>query len=174
MLTTGAHGIIGKIGKSLQSLNTETTALQLEIRQLVLKLAIVGVLLSLLLIYGFSRGHWLHGLLSGITLAMSILPEESPLLLTVFMAMGAWRISKHQLLTRRANTAEALGSTIVLCVDQTGTLTFNRMQVQQLVVNNDVFLQLQQTSRCQKLFMSWLNLPYSPATWRRLTRWKKR
>lgn len=141
VLATGAHSMIGKIGKTLQSLNIETTPLQQEIRQLVLKLAIVGVLLCLLLllIYGFSHGYWLHGLLSGITLAMSILPEEYLLVLTVFMAMGAWRISKHQVLTRRANTVEALGSATVLCVDKTGTLTFNRMQVQQLVVNNDVF-----------------------------------
>ena len=70
--------------------------------------------------------------MSGITLAMSILPEEYPVVLTVFMAMGAWRISRHRVLTRRMPTVEALGSATVLCVDKTGTLTQNRMTVQQL------------------------------------------
>ena len=141
VLATGQHSEIGKIGKALQGLDTETTALQQEIRHLVLNLAILGTLLSLLLfvIYGLTRGDWLHGLLSGITLAMSILPEEYPVVLTVFMAMGAWRISKHRVLTRRVHTVEALGSATVMCVDKTGTLTFNRMEVQQLVVGNLIF-----------------------------------
>lgn len=140
-LATGQHSEIGKIGKALQSLDTETTALQREIRQLVLKLAIIGSLLSLLLfvIYGLTRGDWRHGLLSGITLAMSILPEEYPVVLTVFMAMGAWRISNHRVLTRRVHTVEALGSATVMCVDKTGTLTFNRMAVQQLVAGKQIF-----------------------------------
>ena len=136
VLATGAHTEIGKIGKALQEQETEATPLQKEIGKLVRKLAVIGVLLSLLLlvIYGITRGDWLHGLLSGITLAMSILPEEYPVVLTIFMAMGAWRISRHQVLTRRVHTVEALGSATVLCVDKTGTLTQNRMEVQQLIV----------------------------------------
>ncbi len=142
VLATGAHTEIGKIGKALQGLGTEATPLQKEIGKLVRKLAIIGVLLSLLLlvIYGLTRGDWLHGLLSGITLAMSILPEEYPVVLTVFMAMGAWRISRHQVLTRRVPTVEALGSTTVLCVDKTGTLTLNRMSVQQLIAGDVSFV----------------------------------
>lgn len=141
VLATGQHSEIGKIGKALQGLETETTSLQQEIRRLVRNLAILGTLLSLLLfvIYGLTRGDWMHGLLSGITLAMSILPEEYPVVLTVFMAMGAWRISKHRVLTRRVHTVEALGSATVMCVDKTGTLTFNRMAVQQLVVGDFSF-----------------------------------
>lgn len=141
VVATGPRSEIGKIGKALQNLTTETTALQQEIRRLVRNLAILGTLLSLLLfvIYGLTRGDWLHGLLSSITLAMSILPEEYPVVLTVFMAMGAWRISKHRVLTRRAHTVETLGSATVLCVDKTGTLTFNRMAIQQLVANNQHF-----------------------------------
>ncbi|MBI5918636.1 MAG: cation-translocating P-type ATPase [Nitrosomonadales bacterium] len=136
VLATGPHTEIGKIGRALQAQTIETTPLQKEIGQLVRRLAIIGVLLSLLLLtlYGLLRGDWLHGLLSGITLAMSILPEEYPVILAVFMAMGAWRISKHRVLTRRVPTVEALGSATVLCVDKTGTLTQNRMAVQQLVV----------------------------------------
>jgi P-type Ca2+ transporter type 2C len=141
VLATGSHSEIGKIGKTLQDLDIEITPLQQEIRQLVRNLAILGTLLSLMLfvIYGLTHDNWLHGLLSGITLAMSILPEEYPVVLTVFMAMGAWRISKHRVLTRRAHTIEALGSATVMCVDKTGTLTFNRMAVQQLVANNLTF-----------------------------------
>ncbi len=136
VLTTGTHTEIGKIGKALQEQPTETTPLQKEIGKLVRTLAIIGVLLSLLLlvIYGLTRGDWLNGFLSGITLAMSILPEEYPVVLTIFMAMGAWRISRHRVLPRRVHTVEALGSATVLCVDKTGTLTQNRITVQQLVV----------------------------------------
>ncbi|MDO8413384.1 MAG: HAD-IC family P-type ATPase, partial [Gallionellaceae bacterium] len=141
VLATGQHTELGKIGKAMQELAIEATPLQQEITRLVRKLAIIGVLLSLLLvaIYGIVRNDWLHGLLAGITLAMSLLPEEFPLILIVFLAMGAWKISRHQVLTRRVPTVEALGSITVLCVDKTGTLTFNRMAVQQMVVGDASF-----------------------------------
>ncbi|HEU0187935.1 MAG TPA: HAD-IC family P-type ATPase [Gallionellaceae bacterium] len=136
VLATGSRSEIGKIGKALQSVESEATPLQREIGRLVRLLAAIGVAICLLLVllYGYRHGDWLNGLLSGITLAMSILPEEYPLVLTVFMAMGAWRISRHQVLSRRMHTVEALGSATVLCVDKTGTLTLNRMRVQQLGV----------------------------------------
>ncbi len=141
VLAIGKHTEIGKIGKALQDLDIEATPLQKEIGSLVRKLAVIGVLLSLFLvvIYGVTRGDWLNGLLAGVTLAMTMLPEEYPVVLTIFMAMGAWRISKHRVLTRRAHTVEALGSATVLCVDKTGTLTMNHMKVQQLVVGDAVF-----------------------------------
>ncbi len=138
VLATGVHSEIGKIGKALQSVEIEATPLQHEISRLVRLLAVIGVAFCLLLVlaYAYTHGDWLRGLLSGITLAMSILPEEYPLVLTVFMAMGAWRISRHQVLTRRVHTVEALGAATVLCVDKTGTLTLNRMTVQQLSVGD--------------------------------------
>ena len=141
VLATGAHTEIGKTGSALQELEIEATPLQQEIGKLVRRLAVIGALLSLLLlvIYGITRGDWLHGLLSGITLAMAILPEEYPVILTVFMAMGAWRISRHRVLTRRVPAVETLGSATVLCVDKTGTLTQNRMRVQQLVAGEATF-----------------------------------
>jgi len=141
VIATGIHSEIGNIGKSLYEVQVESTPLQKEIRKLVQWLAGIGVLLCLVLmvIYGLTRGDWLHGLLSGITLAMSILPEEYPVVLIVFMAMGAWRISRHQVLTRRMHTIEALGSATVLCVDKTGTLTLNSMAVQQLSVGGEIF-----------------------------------
>ena len=142
VLATGAHTEIGKIGRALQQQEIEATPLQKEIGRLVRRLAVIGVALSLLLLalYGFTRGDWLNGLLAGITLAMSILPEEYPVVLTIFMAMGAWRIARHRVLTRRVPTVEALGSATVLCMDKTGTLTQNRMNVRQLIADDAVLL----------------------------------
>jgi len=141
VLATGPRSEIGKIGKTLFEVEIETSPLQKEINRLVRWLAVIGasICLVLVLIYGFTRSDWLHGLLSGITLAMTLLPEEYPVVLTVFLAMGAWRISKHQILTRRMPTVEALGSATVLCVDKTGTLTLNRMSVQQLSVEGEIY-----------------------------------
>jgi P-type Ca2+ transporter type 2C len=138
---TGPRSEIGKIGKSLHKMQTTDSPLQKEINRLVRWLAVIGfsICLLLVIIYGLGRSDWLHGLLTGITLAMSILPEEYPLVLTVFFAMGAWRLSKHQILTRRIPTVESLGSTTVLCVDKTGTLTLNHMTVQKLMVEAEIY-----------------------------------
>ena len=94
----------------------------------------VGLAVSALavLLYGFLRGGWLDASLGGIALGMSMLPEEFPLVLTVFMVMGAWRISRARVLTRRAAAIETLGSATVLCTDKTGTLTENRMTIAEL------------------------------------------
>lgn len=142
VLSTGPRSEIGKIGKALHEVEIASSPLQQEINKLVRWLAVIGasICLILVLIYGLIRSDWLHGLLSGITLAMTLLPEEYPVVLTVFMAMGAWRISKHRILTRRMPTVEALGSATILCVDKTGTLTLNRMSVQQLNVAGEIFL----------------------------------
>jgi Ca2+-transporting ATPase len=129
---------IGKIGRSLQALVPQQSPLQQEIGMLVRRFALLGTAVSLLvfLLYGWSRNDWLSGLLAGITLAMSILPEEFTVILTVFMALGAWRISKNHVLTRHAAVIEALGSATILCVDKTGTLTENRMSVKMVVAND--------------------------------------
>ena len=92
------------------------------------------------MLYGTLRGGWLDAVLAGITIGMSMLPEEFPVVLTVFMAMGAWRISKARVLTRRAASIETLGSATVLCTDKTGTLTENRMSIAELrLPDGDVF-----------------------------------
>ena len=128
---TGPRSEMGRIGNALASIEQETTPLQVETRRVVTRLAIAGVALCIFaaLAYGFTRGRWIEGLLSGITLAMGVLPEEFPVVLTVFLALGAWRISRHRVLTRRMPAIETLGATTVLCVDKTGTLTENRMRV---------------------------------------------
>ena len=127
----GINTELGKIGKSLQTVEAEETLLQKETRKLVNRLAIAGgILCSLVVVlYGATRGNWLNGFLAGITLAMATLPEEFPVVLTIFLALGAWRISKKQVLTRRVPAVETLGACTVLCVDKTGTLTVNRMIV---------------------------------------------
>lgn len=136
VVATGAHSEIGKIGKALQTLVPELSGIQRETRRAVRLFAALGLALCVLVtvLYGLKRGDWLNGLLAGITLAMANLPEEFPVVLTVFLALGAWRISQQGVLTRRAPAIEALGSTTVLCVDKTGTLTQNRMVLQSLWV----------------------------------------
>lgn len=134
---TGAHTEIGQIGTALKSVKQEATPLQREVASLVKILAIGAFVLCLLvvLIYGLGRGAWVTGLLGGITLAMALIPEEIPVILTVFLALGAWRIAQRHVLTRRAPAIEALGSATVLCVDKTGTLTQNRMAVRALATD---------------------------------------
>ncbi|MEO8144283.1 MAG: cation-translocating P-type ATPase [Betaproteobacteria bacterium] len=130
----GALSEIGKIGQSLGTLETEPPRLQAQTRRIVRVFAIAGGAVSVLavLLYGSLRGGWLDAVLAGIALGMSMLPEEFPVVLTVFMAMGAWRISKARVLTRRAAAIETLGSATVLCTDKTGTLTENRMSIAEL------------------------------------------
>ncbi len=132
---TGVRSEMGKIGRALGSIETEQPRLQLQIRWLVRDFAIVGAGAGVLtvLLFGLLRGSWLEAMLGGIALGMSLLPEEFPLVMTVFMAMGAWRISRARVLTRRASAIETLGATTVLCTDKTGTLTENQMTVVSIV-----------------------------------------
>jgi len=138
--TTGPRTEIGKIGKALQILEPEDTNLQKQTRKIVRNFAILGLCLCtiVVVVYALTRGDWLNGFLAGITLAMATLPEEFPVVMTIFLALGAWRISQHHVLTRRVPAVEMLGATTVLCVDKTGTLTLNRMTVTQLSVDNRV------------------------------------
>ena len=131
----GAQSEIGKIGQSLQSLETETPRLQAQTGRLVRIFALFGggITVLAIILYGTLRGGWLDGVLAGIALGMSMLPEEFPVVLAVFMAMGAWRISQARVLTRRAAAIETLGATTVLCTDKTGTLTENRMTLVSII-----------------------------------------
>ena len=137
---TGTRTEIGKIGKALQTLVPEPSTVQTEMRRAVLIFAAIGIALCLIVValYGFLYRAWLAGLLAGITLAMSNLPEEMPVVLTVFLALGARRIARKGVLTRRTGAVETLGATTVLCVDKTGTLTLNRMTVRRLCVDGAV------------------------------------
>ncbi|HEV2303275.1 MAG TPA: cation-translocating P-type ATPase [Stellaceae bacterium] len=134
VIATGAGSEIGKIGRALGTIETEPPVLRRQTDRLVRLLATVGLGLCtvVVLLHGLVRGDWLAGLLGGIALGMSLLPEEFPLVLTVFMVMGAWRISQARVLTRRAAAIETLGAATVLCTDKTGTLTQNRMTAAEL------------------------------------------
>jgi len=135
---TGVNTELGKIGRALQTLEPEDTAIERETGRLVRRLAALGATLCVLVVvvYGLTRGDWLHGLLAGITLAMATLPEEFPVVLTIFLALGAWRLSQRQVLTRRVPAIETLGAATVLCVDKTGTLTLNQMTVRRISASN--------------------------------------
>jgi Ca2+-transporting ATPase len=138
---TGPRSEIGKIGRALQILQPEDTNLQRQTSRIVRNFAILGLSLCALVIvvFGWTRGDWLNGFLAGITLAMATLPEEFPVVLTIFLALGAWRISQHHVLTRRVPAIEMLGAATVLCVDKTGTLTLNRMTVTRIAVEDFFF-----------------------------------
>ncbi|MEM3421428.1 MAG: cation-translocating P-type ATPase [Candidatus Hadarchaeum sp.] len=141
VVTTGLNTEMGKIGRSLEGLKPEDTSLQRETRRLVRNIALLGLLLSIIviLVYSITRLDWFHGILAGLTLAMAIIPEEFPVILTVFLALGAWRISKQRVLTRRVAALETLGAATVLCVDKTGTLTQNRMTLKKMFVDGEFY-----------------------------------
>ncbi|MCC7536468.1 MAG: cation-translocating P-type ATPase [Deltaproteobacteria bacterium] len=135
VVATGPRSELGKIGASLRELKPGRTSLQREVDVVVRRTAVVGIGLSatLVLVRGLLEGEWLRGALSGITLAMALLPEEFPVVLTVFLALGARRIAQtSQVLTRRVAAVETLGAVHVLCTDKTGTLTENRMTIRRL------------------------------------------
>ncbi len=134
ILATGRRTELGQIGKALQDLSHGDSALQRETSTLVRRIALIAVLVStlVLMLYGVVHENWLHATLASISVAMTLLPAEFPMVLTVFMALGAWRMSRQHVLTRKFAAIEALGAATVLCVDKTGTLTENRMTVVQL------------------------------------------
>ena len=128
-VATGALTEIGKIGTTLATMTPEAPRLRAEITRIVRLFALGGaaVALAVVLLYGLTRGGWIDALLAGIAIGMAMLPEEFPVVLTIFLAMGASRIGRAGVLTRRASAIETLGSATVLCTDKTGTLTENRM-----------------------------------------------
>ena len=138
---TGPRTEIGRIGHGLERRETQETQLQRETRRLVAKLAWVSAGLSLLAGagYGAASHDALGGILAGLTLAMAILPNEFPVVVTMFLALGAWRLSRRRVLVRRIPAVESLGAVTVLCVDKTGTLTENRMTVTRIHAGDAFF-----------------------------------
>ena len=128
---TGQASRLGQIGLLVDTVAPPPSPLQRETQQLVQRIALIALALSILatILYGTGRGNWLAALLAGITLAMSLLPQELPVILTVMLALGARRIAQQGVLTRKLDAVEALGETTVLCVDKTGTLTQNNLSV---------------------------------------------
>ncbi len=138
---TGLGTELGRIGTALRTIETERTPLQREIDRLVRTIALLGLgaAMVVVLVYGLTRDDWLQGLLAGIGTAMAMLPEEFPVVLAIFLALGAWRLSQTRVLTRRTPVLETLGSATVICVDKTGTLTMNQMTVRELIVDGESY-----------------------------------
>ena len=143
--TIGIKTEIGKIGKSLETIKEEDTLLRKETSKIVRYAAGIAIFLCLfvVLFYILVKGEMLQGILSGLTLGMAIIPEEFPVVLIIFLTLGAWRISKKNVLTRKPAAIETLGAATVLCVDKTGTLTLNKMELNTLYINkSNLFFEL--------------------------------
>lgn len=140
VVATGMKTRFGQIGQSLGAIQDEETRLQREMKVFIRTLSIIGVFLSIAVVvaFYFSRGNFLESLLTGLAASMAILPEEFPVVLTIFLALGAWRLSKKNVLTRRSSAIETLGSATVLCSDKTGTITQNKMIVAAVAMGNRI------------------------------------
>lgn len=138
---TGINTQFGKIGTSLQGIEQTQTRLQSEMKILIRNLFIIGAIISIgvVLAFYFTRGNFVQSLLNGLAAAMAILPEEFPVVLTIFLALGAWRLSTKNVLTRNPSAIETLGSATVLCSDKTGTITQNKMDVAALYDGSNVY-----------------------------------
>jgi Ca2+-transporting ATPase len=147
VLSTGRLTKLGRIGRALESIHPERTVLQKQVSRIVKIFAVIGLSLCLLVavVYGMMHSDWPKGALLGLTMAISMVPEELPVVLTIFLALGAWRISRRGVLTRRIPAIETLGSATVLCADKTGTLTQNRMSVRSLSAGQS-FLEIEDES----------------------------
>ena len=141
VLATGTTTQMGKIGISLQNIEEKETRLQKEMKRLIGTLFGIGIFISIgvVLAFYFTRGDFIRSLLNGLAAAMSILPEEFPVVLTIFMALGAWRLSKKEVLCRKPSAIENLGAATVLCSDKTGTITQNKMEVVALYNGKEQF-----------------------------------
>ena len=128
---TGPQTRIGQIGAAIKNVVPPPSRLMVEVRSVVRWVAVISVTTSLLIIaIAVSGGKpFVDSILMGLTFALGTVPEEFPVVLTIFVAIGAWRISQKRVLTRQMSAIESLGSATFLCVDKTGTLTENQMQV---------------------------------------------
>lgn len=134
----GAKTEIGKLGTSLLNIKEEATPLQIQIEKFVKGMAIIGIVIFLLVwaVYFWQTQNLLNSLLKGLTLAMSILPEEIPVAFTTFMALGSWRLMKEGVIVKKIRTVETLGGATIICTDKTGTITENKMSLQSVYAFN--------------------------------------
>jgi Ca2+-transporting ATPase len=132
--TTGAATRVGRIGTALSNIQERPTLVQRDVRRLIGRLGVLALVFCVIVAVAYSvvRNDWFSGALSGLTLAISLIPEEFPMVLAIFMALGAWRLAKRNVLVRRSAVIETLGATTLLCVDKTGTITENRMALRQV------------------------------------------
>ena len=128
---TGARTAVGALGAALAVIDPEPSPLQQRTGALVARLGVFALFFCIVVViaYGLGHGDWFEGAFAGITLAIGLLPEEFPMVLAIFLALGAFRLARRNVLVRRASVTETLGATSILCVDKTGTLTLNKMRV---------------------------------------------
>ena len=149
IIAVGNKTELGKIGTSLSSVKKEKTPLEYQVNKLILVCTIISAVIFLLTIIITYLNHpelvfskrIVEAILAGITIAMATIPEEIPVILTVFLAMGAWELTREKTLTRNMKTIETLGAVNVLCTDKTGTLTENKMEVQDIYAFTPNFLE---------------------------------
>ena len=147
VVAIGSQTEYGKIGKALNAISKEKTPLEKQIKKLVIVCTIISFIFFIfVLIVNFMvhsdlqfNERLIQSILPAITVAMSSIPEEIPVVLTVFLAMGAWQLAKKNALTKNMKAVETLGAVTVLCTDKTGTLTENKMQVQNCFIKDDDF-----------------------------------
>jgi Ca2+-transporting ATPase len=134
---TGTSTRFGGIGASLNAIQTGPTRLQLELKRLIRVLGLAGIAICILLVILFYANGtaFIASLLHGLSAAMAILPEEFPVVMTVFLALGAWRLSRSHVLTRQPAAIETLGAASILCTDKTGTITLNKMSLHSVFTN---------------------------------------
>ncbi len=128
----GNKTVFGKIGLSLQEIEVVKTPLQLQIQTFVRRMVWFGAV-AFVLVFAFNYYHsksFLYGLLQGLTLAMSVLPEEIPVAFSAFQALGAFRLLKNNIIVKHPQFVETLGSATVICIDKTGTITQNLMHIE--------------------------------------------
>ena len=149
IVSVGKNTEFGRIGESLNEIKKERTPLEKQINKLVFICTIISFIVFLLTIVINYINHpelvfskrIIEAILAGVTIAMATIPEEIPVVLTVFLAMGAWDLTKKKTITRNMKTIETLGAVNVLCTDKTGTLTENKMKVQDVYEYRDTFLE---------------------------------
>ncbi len=158
VISTGINAQLGKIATSLKNVEEDETRLQQEMKVLIRRFAVAGIFIciSVVGLYYFTRGNFIQSLLNGLASAMAILPEEFPVVLTVFLALGSWRLSKKNVLTRKPSAIETLGSATVLCSDKTGTITQNKMDVAALFIGEEIINRASFSAKVEatKLLMS--------------------
>lgn len=159
---TGTNTRFGSIGKAIESIEQDSTRLQKEMAVLIRRLFIIGGVLSVLVVlaFYFTKGNFIASLLNGLAASMAFLPEEFPVVLTIFLALGAWRLSAQKILTRKSSAIETLGAATVLCSDKTGTITENKMQVAAIacgeIKNREEFINVKSASVTELLSMAYL------------------
>jgi len=140
VLDTGVHTKYGKLGELLDSIKSQETPLQKKINRLVRGVAVVAFAVAALtaVLAGWSHGI-MEGVLAGLTMAMSLVPEEFPVVFSVFLILGVLRLAKQKALTRKMVMVETLGSATVICTDKTGTLTEGSMSLEKIYHDGNIF-----------------------------------